>query len=257
MKQISKIATLALAAALILAGKNALATPVSLELALLVDVSGSVNGTEFNLQKTGYVNAFNNSGIQAAIAALPGGIAVTYIEWSSSNRQSIQVGWTNVTDATSAAGFASAISASTRAFSGSTAPGTAINFATPLFSDNGFEAARWVIDVSGDGIQNNGANTATARDNFLNISAPAGEGLTRAINGLPIGNVTLQNWYQDNVVGGDNSFLIAVSDFAGFEDAVLQKIGREIRNEVPEPAPLALLFAGLMAFAFMRRSHTA
>ena len=43
------------------------AIPVSVELALLVDVSGSVSTSEFNLQRTGYVNAFLDAGIQAAI----------------------------------------------------------------------------------------------------------------------------------------------------------------------------------------------
>lgn len=253
----SKMASLALAATLIFAGKNALAVPVSLELALLVDVSGSVDTNEYNLQKTGYVNAFKDAGIQAAIAALPGGIGVTYIEWSGASQQSTRVGWTHVTDTTSADGFASAVAASTRAFSGSTAPGSAINFATPLFFDNGFEGARWIIDVSGDGTQNAGAATATARDNFLTIAAPAGEGLTRAVNGLPIGNVALQNWYQSNIVGGTNAFLIAAADFASFENAVKQKIGREVTGDVPEPAPLALLFAGLMAFTLIRRLRAA
>lgn len=243
---------------LLLNCKNALAVPVSLELALLVDVSGSVNATEYNLQKTGYVNAFKDPGIQAAIAALPLGIGVTYIEWSGAGQQSTRVDWTHVTDATSANDFADAIDTSTRAFSGSTAPGSAINFATPLFSSNGFEGARWIIDVSGDGQQNSGADTATARDNFLNIAAPAGEGLTRAVNGLPIGGKSLQDWYQSNIVGGTNAFLIAAADFASFENAVKQKIGREVTGgEVPEPAPLALLCAGLMAFTLIRRVRAA
>lgn len=162
-----------------------------------------------------------------------------------------------MTDATSANSFANAIAAATRAFSGLTAPGSAINFATPLFSDNGFEGKRWIIDVSGDGTENAGADTAAARNNFLTIAAPVGEGLTRAINGLPIGGGSfLQNWYQNNIVGGPNSFLIAASDFDEFGTAVLQKIGREIPpTETPEPGPLTLLLAGLMAFVLIRRTQ--
>jgi hypothetical protein len=56
------------------------AIPVALELALLVDVSGSVDAGEYALQKGGYVAAFQDPGLLAAIAGLPGGIAVTYIE---------------------------------------------------------------------------------------------------------------------------------------------------------------------------------
>ena len=107
---------------------------VALELVLLVDVSGSVDGNEYALQKTGYVNAFNNASLQALIAGQPGGIAVTYIEWSGAAEQSIEVGWTHITDAASSSAFATAIATATRNFSGLTAPGSAINFATPLFA---------------------------------------------------------------------------------------------------------------------------
>ena len=70
---------------LILVPFSAYATSVDLELALLVDVSGSVNSSEYALQRDGYKNAFLSNAVQNAIL---GGtyksIAVTYIEWDSS-----------------------------------------------------------------------------------------------------------------------------------------------------------------------------
>ncbi len=251
LKQLA-VAT-AMSAATLGAG-SAQAVPVALELALLVDVSGSVNATEYNLQKTGYVNAFNNATIQSAISALTGGIAVTYIEWSGSSEQSVRVNWTHVYDAATAGAFATAIENTTRASGGLTAPGSAINFATPLFSNNGFEGARWVIDVSGDGSQNAGAVTATARDSFLNTVAPTGEGLTKVINGLAILNdePTLDVWYANNVIGGPGAFVVSASNFQDFERAVVTKIGREI-NPTPEPGMLGLLGIGLLGLVYMRR----
>lgn len=254
-----KIKTLAAAAAVALgalAAGHAAAAPVALELALLVDVSGSVDATEYGLQKTGYVNAFNDPVIQAAIAALTGGIAVTYIEWSSATLQSQVVNWTHLTDATSSGAFATAISGAPRAFAGgSTAPGSAINFASPLFLGNNFEGARWIIDVSGDGEQNDGANTAAARDAFL-ATPTITEGLFKSINGLAIGGSGLVTWYTNNIQGGPNSFTLQASTFAAFDSAVRTKIGREISN-VPEPVSLALVGVALAACGVASRRRRA
>ena len=96
MKKISKaLAVAAVAGAAAAYMPAASAVPVGLELVLLVDVSGSVDATEYGLQKTGYVNAFNSAAVQNAILGSQlGKIAVTYVEWSGNNEQSQQVGWT-------------------------------------------------------------------------------------------------------------------------------------------------------------------
>ena len=224
---------------------QAAAVPVALELALLVDVSGSVDNTEYNLQRQGYVDAFNDPGIQAQIAARPGGIAVTYIVWSGANEQSVEVGWTHITDATSAGNFATAVSNVTLDFGGLTAPGSAINFTVPLFSGNGFEGTRLVIDVSGDGTENDGDDTSDARDAALLAGI-------NAINGLAIGGATIETFYQNNIQGGAGSFTIGVSDFDDFPPAVRSKIGREITG-VPEPGSLALIGLAFAGLAFFRR----
>ena len=77
------------------------AIPVAVELALLVDVSGSVSGAEFDLQRSGYANAFLDAGIQNAISS-GGGVAATLIYWSSAAQQAIGVGWSLLNDAASA-----------------------------------------------------------------------------------------------------------------------------------------------------------
>ena len=220
---------------------------VALELVLLVDVSGSVDNTEYALQKTGYVNAFNNASLQALIAGQPGGIAVTYIEWSGAAQQSIEVGWTHITDAVSSSAFATAIAAATRNFSGLTAPGSAINFATPLFASNLFDGTRQVIDVSGDGSENDGVSTPAAR----NAALAAG---VDAINGLPIlgSEAGLLAWYQNNIQGGAGSFTIAATSFDTFETAVAEKLEKEI-NPTPEPGSLLLMGAALAGVFGVRR----
>jgi len=225
-------------------------TAVDLELSLIVDVSGSVDASEFDLQKTGYVKAFQDASIQAAIAS-GHSVAANLIYWSGANQQQVAVDWFLITDASSANTFASLIDATVRPFSGNTAVGSGINFAVPLFGSNAFIGTRQVIDVSGDGAANEGANTAAARD------AAALVGIQ--INGLPIlGEPGLLSFYTDNVVTA-GGFVQPAASFVDFERAVTVKVGKEIIGAIPEPSTYAMLGLGLGLVGWMgnRRKRSA
>lgn len=230
---------------------SAHAIVVQTELSLLVDVSGSIDPTEFALQRDGYRNAFQSAAVKALVAQASGGIAVNMIMWSGAGDQSQVVAWTHLTNAAECDAFAALINGVARPFSNNTAPGSAIRFATVTSGagtnifNNGFEGARQVLDVSGDGEQNEGYNTATARDEAIAAGVDQ-------INGLVIGNAALAAWYTANVKAGTDSFVSQVANFNDFEAAIENKILTEL-VVIPLPSMAGLTCAGLGILAIRRR----
>jgi hypothetical protein len=252
-----KLHAAAASVALALGAASGQAGAVGLELLLLVDTSGSVSGAEYDIQKGGYVSAFQSAGVQNAILnSVDGSIAVAYAEWSGQGQHQVRVGWTLINSADSANAFAASINALTRIYSGSTGIQDAMSWGGGQFAANGFDAPRQVIDVSGDGADNDTTscdttppapgNAACGRD----LALAAG---VDAINGLPIlGEAGLLTYYQTNVQGGGGSFTTAVNSFDDFAPTIENKLIREIA-QVPEPGTMLLLGASLLGFGFARR----
>src|SRR5713101_4297806 len=206
--------------AIVLVGGLGAAVPAA---AKSVDLSGSVNNERFELQRRGYAEAFASREVMEAIAAGENhAIAVTLVEWSGAGHQRQIVGWTLVESAASAESFGSAIAEASRAFSDWTSISGAIDYSVALFAEAQVDAMRRVIDISGDGINNNGRSVTEARD------AAVDAGIT--LNGLPILTEypDLDAYYRDNVIGGPGAFALAASNFNSFGAAILGKLVREI-----------------------------
>jgi hypothetical protein len=193
-------------------------TRVDLELQLLLDVSGSVDGTEFALQRDAYVSAFNDSAVVDVITGGTfGSIAVNLVYWSGSAQQTQSIAFTRIANTADATAFATAIAGVARPYNGGTAIGSALNFAVPLFGANTFDGTKMVIDVSGDGVSTSGASVTAARDAAIAAGVDT-------INGIAIGDPTLQQYYIDNLIAGDNAFANYAMDFSAFQAAILDKL---------------------------------
>jgi hypothetical protein len=204
---------------------------VDLQLVLAVDVSGSVSDERFQLQRQGYAQAFRNwRVIQAIQAGAARAIAVTMTQWTGPAQQAQVVPWTVVSDEATAAALADAIERTTRQlYGGGTSISGAIDHAVTLFGGSGTTATRQVIDVSGDGANNRGRPAAEARDDAVDRGA--------TVNGLPILTLEpgLDQYYQANVIGGANAFLVVAETYETFAEAVLKKLITEIADIESEP----------------------
>lgn len=213
------------------AAQDGAATAVDLALVLAVDVSSSVDAREFRLQMRGYADAFRNPRvIQAATTGLQKRIAVTLVQWSNLHDQRQVVPWTILGSEPEAAALADAIERAPRAVPpGSTSISGAIDFAARLIAGSGYRAARRVIDVSGDGLNNQGRPPAAARD------TATAAGIT--VNGLAITSevLALDIYFEDNVIGGPGAFSVATDSFDRFPEAILKKLLREIVEAASGP----------------------
>lgn len=212
--------------------------PVDLELALAVDVSGSIDEDEAALQRAGYIAAFRDPGIVKAIrSGMLRRIAVAYYEWAGFGHMKIIADWTVIHDAASARAFAARLTIEPPETARRTAIAEAINFAVPFIENNAFEGTRRVVDISGDGPNNWGGFVSFARDNAV------AKGMI--INGLAIMNdrptpsgrpamADLDLYYRNCVIGGPGSFLVVARDFKDFAKAIRRKLILEIAGVTPE-----------------------
>jgi hypothetical protein len=163
-------------------------------------------------------------------------VAVTYFEWSASSDQKIIIPWRVIDGPESADAVAAEIMKTPVRRGSRTSISGAIYFAMPLFEENPYHGLRRIIDISGDGPNNNGAPVTGARDAALQ------KGIT--INGLPImvkepsySTMDIDNldlYYEDCVIGGPGSFVVSIKDRDKFKEAIRSKLILEVAGRTPE-----------------------
>jgi Protein of unknown function (DUF1194) len=214
------------------------ATEVDLALVLAVDVSRSMEPDEQELQREGFVEAFRSHDVHHFIRqGLVGRIAVTYVEWAGASNQWVVVPWTVIEQPEDAIGFAVRLAQSPTRSAAYTSLSGAIDFSARLLQGSDLAPVRRVIDISGDGANNQGRAVTEARDEAVSLGI--------AINGLPImlnqpnsiwdiDNLDL--YFRDCVIGGPGAFMIPVRQGHQFVEAIKAKILREISDLGPSEA---------------------
>ena len=232
-----------------IAGSDSLAAPyaprlaeakeavVDVELVLAVDVSYSMDLDELALQREGYAQAIVSKEFLQALKTGPNGrIAVTYFEWAAANDQKLVIPWRIIDGPESADAVAAEILKAPIRRASRTSISGAIQYAMPLFEQNAYRGLRRVIDISGDGPNNNGAPVTIARDEAVE------KGII--INGLPImvkelsySTMDIENldlYYEDCVIGGPGSFVVSIKDRDKFKEAIRTKMVLEVAEKLPE-----------------------
>jgi hypothetical protein len=220
----------------VLRGRPSAAADVDVELVIAVDVSYSMDPDEQALQREGYIVGFNSPEFLGALQqGAHGRIAVTYFEWAGANDQRVVVPWRLIDGPAAAKAFTDAVAAAPYRRAYRTSISGALQFAVPLFETSGFHGLRRVIDVSGDGVNNQGAPVAIIRDEVLE------RGIT--INGLPIllkrpsaATMDIENldvYYEDCVIGGPGAFVIPIRERDQFREATRTKLVQEIAGREP------------------------
>jgi hypothetical protein len=210
---------------------------VDIELVIAVDVSYSMDLDELAVQREGYAQAIVSKEFLQALKNGPNSkIGLTYFEWSASSDQKIIIPWRMIDGPESADAVANEIMNTPVRRGSRTSISGAINFAMPLFEENPYRGLRRVIDISGDGPNNNGEPVAGPRDAVL------AKGIV--INGLPImvkepsySAIDIDNldwYYEDCVIGGPGSFVVAIKDREKFKEAIRAKLILEVAGQTPK-----------------------
>jgi hypothetical protein len=210
---------------------------VDIELILAVDVSYSMDMDELAIQREGYAQAIVSKEFLQALKTGPTGkISITYFEWAASSDQKIIIPWRVIDGPETADAVANEIMKTPIRRASRTSISGAINFAMPLFDEDPYRGLRRVIDISGDGPNNNGTPVTGARDAALE------KGII--INGLPImvkepsySTMDIDNldfYYEDCVIGGPGSFVVSIKDRDKFKEAIRTKLLLDVAGRTPE-----------------------
>lgn len=209
----------------VLAALPAGAQDCRLALVLALDVSSSVDELEYDLQRLGLASALDAPEVRHAILrGGAGAVALSAYEWSGRYKQKVLLNWTLLRVEADIDRAADALAGSVRSESEfPTAMGYGIGYAARMLS-RAPVCDRRVIDVSGDGVNNDGFGPRLAYRHFPLADV--------TVNGLVIlgHDAEVLGFYREHVIRGRNAFLETANGFEDFRNAMTRKLYREIND---------------------------
>ena len=206
---------------------------VDIKLVIATDVSRSINDEEAAIQRDGMAEAFTSPEVIKAIqSGALGRIAVAMLDWSSPEFNRVVLDWTIIDGKNSAAEFAQQVRTAPRTPGRRTSISGAIEMGALMLeaSEKNIVATRRVIDVSGDGPNNDGRPLSETQKEVIAQKI--------VINGLPIMDENANGYYPNLdkyfagcVVGGTGAFVIVVRSFKDFGQAMRRKLILEISSD--------------------------
>lgn len=211
---------------IIVLGLPAPAGACGLAILFAIDVSLSVDQNEYKLQVDGIAGALRDERVSQTLTGVPGGVALSVMQWSGRNEQHVRPSWTMIESASDISDFGDFVSLTPRHFQSKTATGSSLHKALVAHDQNPFACATKITNVSGDGIANDGPSTQKLRD----LHSLRGH----TINGLIIlgEDDRLHDFYKHNVVGGPGHFLEVAHGYHDYERAMIQKLLKEVPPQV-------------------------
>lgn len=194
-----------------------------LALLLAVDVSGSVDSDEFRMQMDGLADGLRDPIVSDALVRAQAKIML--VQWTGSGRQQATIPWTALNNFQALEAFASRVQNDLRLWRNfSTAIGEALNYSIKEFNSVP-ECQRHIIDLSGDGFSNEGAEPAIFRSKLR-----AAKIIVNAI-AIEQSEPELTAYFYENVIAGDGAFVMSARGFDDYPDSIRKKLLREVTQQ--------------------------
>ncbi|WP_293576515.1 DUF1194 domain-containing protein [Phaeobacter sp.] len=197
-----------------------------LALVLAVDVSGSVDAAEYRVQMDGLAAALRNGIIAEALVRAQA--RVLLMQWSGSGRQEVSLPWFQTSDFAAVEALAQRISTAPRPWLNfATGIGEALQLAQVQFRQVP-DCRRKIVDVSGDGISNEGIAPDYLHASLVN------DGITVNALAIEASEPDLTGYFFERVITGPGAFVQTASGFADYPEAIRKKLLREVAQQTAQ-----------------------